>query len=169
MNKRILSIVFSVVLCVTVLLFLNEVKSFDGYYHSIDSVLAHEEWVQKGAEEIARIKNGSGYVEVMRLDDYLIFYSFKSKNTITGKKYATAHVSTSNIDYDAITGAYPERNEWTTFSKIIFNNKDEQDFYWCVIKKSADTLIESNIMRFEYSYEGNQYYLLGTFESEYVD
>lgn len=169
MNKRILSIVFSVLLCVTVLLFLNEIKSFDGYYHSIDSVLAHEEWVQKGAEEIARIKNGSGYVEVRCLDDYLIFYSFKSKNTITGKKYATAHVSTSNIDYDAITGAYPERNEWTTFSKIIFNNKDEQDFYWCVIKKSADTLIESDIMRFEYSYEGNQYYLLGTFESEYVD
>ena len=139
---------------------LNEIKSFDGYYRTIDGVVNHQKEARDGAENIALIKNGSGYIKIMRLDDAVIFYSFKSKKTLTGKKYALAHKATKIIDYSALPENLPDTRDWNIFSKIIFNNPDEKDLYWYIIKASNDLIIENNINKYEYLYNGNNYYLL---------
>ena len=166
MNKRNLLIVSTVILCIVVLFCLNEIKSFDGYYRTIDSVVKHQKEVKRGAEEIALIKNGSGYVEIMRLDDSIIFYSFKSKNTLTGKKYAIAHIATKTIDYDSLSENIPYIHDWNVFSKIIFNKADEKDLYWYVIETSNDLTIDNNVNKYEYSYNGKNYFLLCSLISE---
>lgn len=160
MNKRNLFIVLAIIFCIVTLFFLNEIKSFDGYYRTIDSVVKHQKEFQKGAEEISLIKNGSGYVKIMRLDDSIIFYSFKSKNTLTGKKYAIAHIATKTIDYNTISGNYPPIYDWNVFPSIIFNKSDEKDLYWYIADKLNDLTIESDIMCFKYFYNGKEYYLL---------
>lgn len=166
MNKRKLFLVLFICVCVVAFLCLNEIKSFDGYYRSIDNVIAHEEEFKKGAKEIALIENGSGYVEIMYLEDTLIFYSFKSKNSITGKKYAVAHTATKTIDYNAITNTYPKVAEWNVFSAIFLNKSDEKDMQWYIVEKTNDLIIEKDIMCFEYSHQGTTYCLLCSFSSD---
>lgn len=160
LNKRNLLIMSTLILCIVVLFCLNEIKSFDGYYRTIDSVVKHQKEVQKGAEEIALIKNGSGYVKIMRLDDSIIFYSFKSKNTLTGKKYAIAHTATKTIDYDTVPESFPDIRDWNIFAKTIFNESDEKDLYWYIVGVSNGLTIENNVNKYEYSYNGKHYYLL---------
>ena len=60
---------------------------FDGYYSSIENVVAHETTVRKGGDKIALIKNGSGSIAIIRLENAFTFYNFKTKSTLTGKKY----------------------------------------------------------------------------------
>ena len=160
LNKRKLLIILSIFVCIVIVLCLNEIRSFDGYYRSIDDVIAHQKETKNGAEKIALIENGSGYIAVMNLEESLSFYSFKSKNTITGKKYAVAHTSTKTINYSAITETYPNYNEWNIFSSIVVNNSDEKDLYWYVVQKTDSLEIENNMMCFEYSYNGTKSCLL---------
>lgn len=160
LNKRKLLFISAIILCIVVLFGLNEIKSFDGYYRTIEGVVNHQKEVRKGAKEIALIKNGSGYVNIMTLDNSIIFYSFKSKNTLTGKKYSIAHIATKTIDYDAVSESIPDIYDWNVFSKTVFNKPDEKDLYWYVISVSDDLIVGNNIEKYEYSYNGNNYYLL---------
>lgn len=166
MNKRKCLFILAIILFIAVLSCLNEIKSFDGYYRTIEGAVNHQKEVRKGAEEIASIKNGSGYIKIMRLDDSIIFYSFKSKNTLTGKKYAVAQIATKTIDYDTLSENIPDVRDWHIFSRIIFNKADEKDLYWYLIKASNDPAIENNINRYEYLYNGKKYYLLCTLQSD---
>lgn len=160
MSKRNLLIVSAIIMCIAALFCLNEIKSFDGYYRTIDGVVKHQKEFQKGAEDIALIKNGSGYVKIMRLDDSIIFYSFKSKNTLTGEKYAIAHTATKTIDYDTVPESLPDICDWNIFAKTIFNKSDEKDLYWYIVEASNDLTIEDDANKYEYSYNGKNYYLL---------
>ena len=163
MNKRKCLFILAIILFIAVLSCLNEIKSFDGYYRTIEGAVNHQKEVRKGAEEIASIKNGSGYIKIMRLDDSIIFYSFKSKSTLTGKKYAVSSYQRYNIDYDSVTQTPPVFNEWKFFSTTIFNNSDEKDLIWCVVKKSNETVLEDDVKSLDYSYDGTEYCLLYAF------
>lgn len=160
LNKRKLLFISAIFLCVVVLFGLNEIKSFDGYYRTVEGAVNHQKEVANGAKAIALIKNGSGYINIMTLDDSIVFYSFKSKETLTGKKYAIALKATKTIDYDTLSNSLPAIHDWNIFSTIIFNKSDEKDLYWYIVKSSNDLTIENNINKYEYVYNGNKYYLL---------
>lgn len=163
MNKRTLIIVISAIVCISVLVGLNNIKSFDGYYSSIENVVAHESTVRKGGDKIALIKNGSGSIAIIRLENAFTFYNFKTKSTLTGKKYAVSSYQRYNIDYDSVTQTPPVFNEWKFFSTTIFNNSDEKDLIWCVVKKSNETVLEDDVKSLDYSYDGTEYCLLYAF------
>ena len=149
LNKRHFIILLTILLCFAVAVGLNEIKSFDGYYRSIDKVMVHEKAVQRGAENIARIQNGSGYIEILRFEDTLIFYNFKSKNTLFGRKYAVAMKATKRIDYQNLDNMYNDFQEWNVFSTTIFNNLDEKDLYWCIIEKNDELIIQRLLQRMD--------------------
>lgn len=161
MNKRILMIIISALVCIAIFLGLNEIKSFDGYYSSIENVIAHEKIMRKGGEQIALIENASGYVAIVKLDNSFTFYSFKSKNTLTGEKYAVASYQKYNVDYDNVDETYPPLNEWSYFDSItLFKKTDEKDLKWCVVKKGNELELEDDVKSLEYSYNGTTYCIL---------
>ena len=93
---------------------------------------------------------------------YLYFYSFKTKDSNIGVKYAVAHSSSREINYNNIKNFYPNVEEWNTFSTIIFNKSDERDLQWYVVQQEGAE-IQDGIMNFSYQYDGTDYYLLCTF------
>ena len=82
---------------------------------------------------------------------------------MTGKKYAVSSYQRYNIDYDSVTQTPPVFNEWKFFSTTIFNNSDEKDLIWCVVKKSNETVLEDDVKSLDYSYDGTEYCLLYAF------
>ena len=151
---------------VCVFMFLNEIKSFDGYYKTVDLVMMHQDEVKKGAKRITLIENGSGFIDIRYLDNEIFCYSFKSKASLLGKKYAVASIDTNEINYDLITDSYPRFDDWFYFSQVFTNAPDENDMYWYVVENTDDLKLDKNIMSYEYTYNGKSYYLLCSFATE---
>ncbi|MBE5780507.1 MAG: hypothetical protein E7328_01605 [Clostridiales bacterium] len=112
----------------------------DGYYTTIDEVMAHEDPIKKGAQEIARIQNGSGHILIYSHDDVIWFYNFKSRQSLTGKKYAVASCLEERIAYDSISSTPPRAGHlWREFSATVFVGKDEADLRWWVVEGIPST------------------------------
>lgn len=131
-----------------------------GYYDSPEIAFARTLEFEDGTQ-IASFYNGTEPMMVMLEYDKISFYNFIPRKTLTGVKYGARFAGSSVYKHNELTEICPDKKDWDGI-QMPKRSKDigMKNLDFTVVKKSDSLQLDSDIMQFEYDFEGRKYLLL---------